>query len=535
MSESLIATACMALTKEDDNAVHTRTALEKIIGATVEQIAASSEPLDPTVALIMVDHLLDVALKYKAGLNKGWGRITERYAQIPQFITWANCIWTHTVQGRTPVQFNQLDRLFKLAVGNHVTDEVHTFLCAVLKDAMAQNGFFDTADFDTKNTQSFAKLDVKERLIHLGLKSTVDQKQYQPYQNLYTQFIRHSFSSLSWSQWPQIKGVCLFEPALDYLLDEKKLSVYKIIELIKHGYKTSLSDQYLSTRLMEHAKNHNENLIRILEDRAQNHVVMDLFRSKDLELKFHNSVWSVAQIDELHKSPSDKFTAKTMQEMWKSSSDQTRGHAITLGLLNKISVHDLKNKVKALLATDANTNIDEIVALCIGDAQALKDNPSKFFPQSAQILLKKLENGVLWYEMPQRSQRTVFNELSNHVTDVLNTHPNEKNPRATTTPQARTLGSHIHIMHRSLKDNDGLVEVEDAILAKQILFRFPQINTKTQVLSMAKLVEKGYVEVTNEELDALQEMISDNHTQELLVLSTATVRPHAASAIKRRL
>ena len=179
--------------------------------------------------------------------------------------------------------------------------------------------------------------------------------------------------------------------------------------------------------------------------------------------------------------------------------------------------------------------MDEIVASCIVDAQALKDNPPKFAPQSAQTVLKKLENGALWYEMPQFSRRAVFNELSNHVTDVLNAPPDEKNPRITTTPQARTLGSHIHIMHRSLKDNDGLVDVDDAMLAKQILLRFPQINTKTQLLNMAKLVEKGCIEVTAEELDALQEMISDNHTQELLILSTATVRPQATNAIKRRL
>lgn len=540
MSKNLIATACIALTKEEDNAAHTRTALEKIIGASVEEITQSSQTLSVDGALTVIDHLLDVALKYRAGLSQGWGRITERYAQIPQFVTWANSIWMHSVKSRTPVQFDQLDRLFKLAVSNHVGDETHTFLRLVLEDAIAQNEFFDALDVDTKSASSVTKLDVKERLVYLGLKNSdlknsKEHKQYQPYQNLYTQFIRHSFSSLSWSEWPQIKGVCLFEPTLDYLLDEKSLSVYKIVELIKHGYKTSLSDQDISMRLMEHAKNHNENLIRILEDRAQNHVVMDLFRSKDLELKFHNSVWSVAQIDWLHKLPSDRFTTKTMQEMWTSSSDQTRGHAITLGLLNKISVHDLKNKLKALLGPHPNVTMDDIVALCIVDAQSLKENPPKFSPQSAQTLLKKLENGALWYEMSQLSQRTVFNELSNHVINVLNAPPNEKNPRAPTTPHARTLGSHIHIMHRSLKDNDGLVEVEDAIVSKQILFRFPQINTKTQVLNMANLVEKGYVEVTSEELDTLQKMISDNHTQELLVLSTASVRPQAAGAVKRRL
>ena len=534
MSEALIATACMALTKEDDNAVHTRTALENIIGATVEQIASSNQSLDPKIALVVMDHLLDVGLKYRAGLNKGWGRITERYAQIPQFVTWAHSIWTHSVQGRTPVQFNQLDRLFKLAVGRYIGDETHAFLCAVLKDAMAQNEFFDAADFDTTNTSSL-KLDVKERLMYLGLKSSTEHQQYQPYQHLYTQFVRHSLSSISWSDWPQMKGVCLFESSLDYLLNEKKLSVYQIVELVKMGYKTSLSDEYLSTRLTEHATKRNENLIRVLENRTQSDVIMDLFRSKDCELKFHNSVWSVAQIDWLHKSPSDQFTTKTMLDVWMNSPPSNRSHAITLGLLNKISAHDIKNKIKASITSNNNARMDEIVASCIVDAQALKDNPPKFAPQSAQTVLKKLENGALWYEMPQFSRRAVFNELSNHVTDVLNAPPDEKNPRITTTPQARTLGSHIHIMHRSLKDNDGLVDVDDAMLAKQILLRFPQINTKTQLLNMAKLVEKGCIEVTAEELDALQEMISDNHTQELLILSTATVRPQATNAIKRRL
>lgn len=524
MNASIIATACDALIKEEESARVTRKALEQVIGETVNNII-TNVPGDFSTAQKMVDWLLAVAIKYTEGAGK-WNRL-DRSEVVPDFVGWAHQIWAHTLKDKTPATFAQLDRLFKLTLSQRTFEESHVFLCATLKDAMSQNEFLDAQDFDTENT--YFKLNVWERVGELGMKNRPQQNQYQ---QLYTQYLRHYGKPHSKAP---LKTMYLFAPSLDYLCNERKTSVQMMVGVIaQKGYKTPLLTTDLTTRFIEQAHIKNEDVAQILKDHYSSSTVMDLFKNTPFEMSFNQNVWNVGQIHELHEAPRREYTTKKMGEMWEQSPQHLRAHAITLGLVNKVTPLDIKNKLKNLLK-GSSVSLDDVLLSCVIDAQTLKNHFSRIAPDGAQVVLKKLESGSLWYCMSQKVQRAVFDELTAHVNTVLEAPLNEKGVRVLSTSASRTLGSHIHILYRSLKAQDGLVSPQDANTAKNILLECPHINTKTQLLNMTKMVEQGLVAITSDDISNLQKKIENDCTAEILLLASVSVRPQAENAIKRRM
>ena len=524
MNAYIIATACDALIKEDENAKVTRKALEQVIGETIKN-TLSATPEDFSTAQKMVDWLLAVAIKYTEGAGR-WNR-ADRSEVVPDFVGWAHQIWAHALKDKTPATFAHLDRLFKLTLSQRAFEESHVFLCATLKDAMSQNEFLDAQDFDTENT--YFKLNVWERVGELGMKNRPQQNQYQ---QLYTQYLRHYGKPHSKAP---LKTMYFFAPSLDYLCHERKTPVQMMVGVIaQKGYKTPLLTTDLTSRFIEQARIKNEDVAQILKDHHHSSTVMDLFKHTPFEMSFNQNVWSVGQIHELHESPSHGYTIKRVGEMWAQSPQHLRAHAVTLGLLNKVTPLDIKNKLKNLLK-DGTVSLDDVVLDCVTDAQTLKNDFSRIAPDGAQIVLKKLESGSLWYSMSQKVQRTVFDELTTHVKTVLEMPLNDKGVRTLSTSASRTLGSHIHILYRSLNAQDGLVSFNDANTAKNILLEYPHINTKTQVLNMIKMVEQGLVSIDLDEINNLQKKIENDCTAELLLLTSVSVRPQAEHSIKRRM
>lgn len=526
MNAHSIATACDALIKEEESAKIIRKALEQMIGETVKNTLTANTPWDHQTSQRVVDWLLAVAVKYTEGVGKTWNRV-DRSEVVPDFVGWAHQIWAHTLKDKTSATFSHLDRLFKLTLSQRNFVESHLFLCAVLKDAMSQNEFFDAQDFDTENT--YFKLNVWERVGELGMKSSPQQNQYQ---QLYTQYLRHYAKPHSKAP---LKTMYFFAPGLDYLCNERQTSVRLMVGVIaQKGYKTPLLSTDLTTRFIEQARLKNEDVAQILKDHHSSSTVMDLFKHTPFEIDFNQNVWSVGQIHDVHQSPSNGYTTKKIGEMWSQSSEHLRGHAVTLGLLNKVTPLDIKNKLKNLLKEDI-ISLDDVLLNCVIDAQTLKNDFSRIAPDGAQIVLKKLESGSLWYSMSQKVQRAVFDELTTHVESVLATPINQNGVQAISTPASRTLGSHIHIIYRSLNANDGLVSSQDANTAKNILLAFPHVNTKTQVLNMTKMVELGLVSITTDEIGSLQKKIENECTAEILLLTSVSVRPQAELSIKRRM
>lgn len=525
MNAHMIATACDALIKEDESAKIIRKALEQMIGETVKHTLSTDNSWDIQTSQKVVDWLLAVAVKYTETAGR-WNRV-DRSEVVPDFVGWAHQMWAHTLKDKKPASFSHFDRLFKLTLFQRTFEESHAFLCAALKDAMSQNEFLDAQDFDTENT--YFKLNVWENVGQLGMKNCPQQNQYQ---QLYTQYLRHYANPHSKSP---LKTMYFFAPGLDYLCNERKTSVRLMVGVIaQKGYKTPLLATDLTTRFIEQARIKNEDMTQILKDHHFSAAVMDLFKHTPFEMNFNQNVWSVGQIHDLHQSLSNGYTTKKMGEMWTQLPEHLRGHAITLGLLNKVNPLDIKNKLKNLLK-ESSVGLDDVFLNCVSDVQTLKNDFSRIVPEGAQVVLKKLENGSLWCSMSQKVQRAVFDEVTGYVNNVLQTPLNEKGVQAISASASRTLGSHIHIVYRSLNSNDGLVCCQDAHTAKNILLAFPHINTKTQVLNVTKMVEQGLVSITPDEIKDLQKKIENTCTAEILLLTSVSVRPQAEYSIKRRM
>lgn len=523
MNADVIAIACDALIKEDTPARNTRTALENIVGGVVEELTTTTV-LDVAAAQSAIDWLLAVALKYTNEAQKShWHSKIDRLPQVPKFATWAHTIWNTHLKGKENATVHHLDRLLQLSRGPNSMEESHAFLCAVLKDGLQRGTLYTTPE-------DISKLNIWEKVGELGMKEIRETQ----YQQLYATCLRERLSTQPWST----SGRLYFFPSvLDYVCNEQKHSLHKIIGVIaNYGYKTTMSAADFTKRLIEHANAHNENIVKVLEEHLQSALIMDLFKDTGMELRVApNQIWGVQQIDCLHKGPPDGFTAQTMATMWKTHSPQTRDHSVTLALLSKATSLDIKNKLKSLVKDNADTSVDSVVNVCLQDAQFWQENPPKYYPNAAQVVLKKLEKGSLWSELSISSHRAILGQLTTQVEQVLSEPLNDKGIRALRTPQLRTLGSHIHIVHRSLRANDGLINANDATVAKRILMEHPDVNAHTQLLNMVKLVEKGMVAVDAADVDALQVKLDGMCTAELLALASASVRPQAASPTKRRL
>lgn len=522
MNADVIAAACDALIKEDSAAPITRTALENIVGDIVKNGLTSNTVLDVKTSQNIIDWLLAVAVKYTQEAAKThWNKKIERLPHVPKFITWAHAIWGNHLKGHENASFHHVERLFHLSRGFYVANETHTFLCAVLKDGLQR----DTVDAN----EQFPQLNIWNTVGDLGMKSSKTSD----YQQLYATYVQQRSSKAHWST---LGRLYLFSGVLDYVCNEQNASVREIIKVMNtNGYNTPLSTSELTQRLIAHAATRNEDIIKVLEDN-RSPVIVELFKDTGFDLHVGpNQVWGIQQLDYLNKVPTSEFNASTMMTMWSTHASSTRNHSVTLALLSKISAYDIKNKIKVLVKDQADVRVDDIVDACLNDAEFLQKNPPEYFSNAAQVVLKKLENGALWSELSSTTHRAVFDQLTHHVAQVFQTPLNEKGVRVFNSSHARTLGSHIHIVHRSLRSNDNLITTEDALVAKQILLECPQINPQTQLMNMVKLVERGLTTVNSSDIDALQGKLNNICTPELLALASASVRPQAATSSKRRL
>lgn len=522
MSADVIATACDALIKEDSAAPITRSALESIIGDVVKNTTNGNTVWDVPTSQNVIDWLLAVAIKYKQEAEKTyWNKKIERLNHVPKFITWAHEIWSKNLQGHESATFHHLDRLFNLSRGSHIGNETHAFIHGVLSDGLQRKIAY--------TSEEFSKLNVWGKVGELGMSSSRKNE----YQQLYTTYVhQHCFAA----PWSTLGRVYLFDAVLDYVCNTQNTSLREIIAVIdKNGYHTPLSTSEFTRYLINHATTRNEDIVKVLEDNQKSAAVVELFKDTGFDLRIApNQVWGVQQLDYLNKVPTQEFNAVAMVKAWSTHSTSTRFHNVTLALLSKITAYDIKNKIKSLIK-DENISMDDIVEACLADAIFFHQNPPQYYLNAAQVVLKKLENGALWSELSPTSHRAIFDQLSTHVTAVLETPLNEKGVQALSATQARTLGSHIHIVHRSLRSTGNLITTDDARVAKHVLLAYPQINPQTQLLNMVKLIERGLVAVEASDVDVLQSKLNNTCTAELLALASASVRPQAATPSKRRL
>lgn len=519
MSVNVIATACAALIEEETGAKTARAALEKIVEVSLSDL----KTLDIKHAHIITEWLLAVGLKYKnSGKTQYWNDNRDYRAHAPKFVSLAHKVWLKHIKGN-PQSTNEehLERLFSFTLrsGSVVLDEAHVFLCDVLQDDLDQRKYHITPP---------VKIDVWKNVGDLGAISSDHQQRYQ---NLYSDYFRSQPQTFDWTT---LGRIYFFPQVLDILLDERDTLLNPILQSIaQNKYGTSLSCKELSQRLIAHAHRTNQDIVELLNEHHSSRSVVETFKDSGLDLTTRNKqVWNIQQLHCLHNL-SNKFSTHMMLRIWEESSIQTRHHALTLALISQMKPCNIKTRFSVM--ADTSEQRANLVEKCLADMRTLKDHPLENDPLAYNSILKKFENGSLWNLMPQQSHRAVFDAISENAMVALQTPINDKGFRVLTAMDIRALGSHIHVMYRSLHNNDGLVAYEDAALAKKILLERPQINTKTQLLNMVKLVEGKYIEVSAEEIDLLQEKLKNNSPAELLLLASTSVRPQAAAPTKRKL